>query len=251
MEFMADGVKGGQRVEYIGSGNIEHLRGELLHVDGAEVVLDDGGVGFSSVRDFYRFSGHSGVVDPAASVAASVSDAEMALAAGYTGLRAVVDATAVVRTPQQREAFARYEHLLDRRMSAEPISAMCAYDVGQLGRQAVAEMACLHPATSEGVASFRLHADDRVDLALAGEVDISSLDLFGTALGRVLPLSSVGHELVVDGRGLTFMNHRGLLAVDRHAATSVRSMVLQSNSSVLVDLAGGLALQALRVEQAA
>lgn len=251
VEFMADGIENGQLVEYVGSGSIEQLREELFRFDGVEAAPGDGGVIFSSVRDFYRFSGHAGVVDPAASVAARAAAAEKALAAGYKGWRVVVDATAVVRTPQKREAFARYEHLLDRRMSAEPISAMCSYDVGELGRQAVAEMACLHPVTSEGITSFRLHADQDVDLALAGEIDVSCLTLFATALSRVLPLSSVGGELAIDARGLDFMNHRGLLAVDRHAAANGRRVVLRSNSAVLVNLAGALPLQALRVEQAA
>jgi hypothetical protein len=251
IEFMLDGIRGGQRVEYVGSGSVEQLRDELLRVDGAGAALDPNAVRYASVRDFYRFSGHSGVVDPAASVAARISAAEEALAAGYTGSRAVVDATAVARTPQQREAFARLEHLIDRRMSAEPISGLCAYDLGELGRQAVAEMACLHPATSEGVAAFRLHADQGADLALAGEVDISCLDLFATTLARILPLSCVGRELAVDGRGLEFINHRGLLAIDRHAVANDRDLVLRSRSSVLVEVAGLLPLQAVRVEQAA
>lgn len=60
---------------------------------------------------------------------------------------------------QRRDAFARYEHLLDRRMSTEPISALCAFDVAELGHSAVAELACLHPFTSDGASPFRLYAD--------------------------------------------------------------------------------------------
>lgn len=247
---MTDGIAAGQWVEFVGSGSAEQLLDELLLLDGIEQAVDDGDIGFSSVWDFYRFSRQPGVVDPAASVDVRSAAAKDALAAGYTGFRAVVDATEVVRTVQQREAFARFEHLMDQEMSSHPVSGMCAYDVGELGRQAVAEMACLHPVTSEGLASFRLYADRGVGLALAGEVDITGLDLLATALDRVLPLSSVGPELVVDGRGLEFINHRGLLAMDRHAAANDRRMTLRSSSAVLVDVARLLPLAALRVELA-
>lgn len=84
----------------------------------------------------------------------------------------------------------------------------------------------------------RLYADQAVDLALAGEIDITGLELFATALSRVLPLSSPGSELVVDGRALEFINYRGLLAMDCHAAANDRHVTLRSNSSVLVDVAG-------------
>jgi hypothetical protein len=107
LECIADGIAIGQRVEYVGSGCVETLRAELAGLDGTEEAL--GGVGVSPVDDFYRFSGHGDVVDPAAAVAAHVDATGKALAAGYTGLRVVADATAAVRTPEQRDAFARYE----------------------------------------------------------------------------------------------------------------------------------------------
>jgi hypothetical protein len=47
---------------------------------------------------------------------------------------------------------------------------------------------------------------------LAGEVDLSCADVFATTLERIVPLSS-GPELVVEGRGLTFIDHRRLLVL--------------------------------------
>lgn len=148
----------------------------------------------------------------------------------------MVDATAVVRTPEQRAAFARFEYLIDRQMSIRPVTALCAYDVRELGSAAVAEMACLHPLASAGSTSFRLYADQSVAFALAGEIDLSCVELFGTTLGRTVPLSS-GSELVVDGRGLEFIGPCGLLALDelgrREGVTVVLRTGLRSAARVV------------------
>ena len=74
------------------------------------------------------------------SVASRVAATEAALAAGYTGLRVVVDATSLAATVGQRVAYAHYEYLLDRQSSALPLATICAYDLDQLGGAAAAEM---------------------------------------------------------------------------------------------------------------
>ncbi|MGH4002161.1 MAG: MEDS domain-containing protein, partial [Pseudonocardiaceae bacterium] len=196
---------------------------ELSGLDGVRQALDNGGVGVSSVDEFYS---QSGVLDPVRAAEASVSASERTLAAGYTGFRAVVDATEMVRTPAQREVFARFEYLIDRKMSVLPVSALCAYDVGELGSAAVAEMACLHPLASAGSTLFRLYAAEGVDFALAGEIDLSCADLFGRTLGRTVPLSS-GPELIVDARELAFIDHRGLLALAKAAQRCDATMILR------------------------
>lgn len=94
----------------------------------------------------------------------------------------MVDATAVVCTPQQREAFARFEYLIDQKMSVLPVSAICAYDASELRTTAVAEMACLHPLTSRGSTSFQLYAEQDVDFTLAGEIDLSCAELCTTTV---------------------------------------------------------------------
>ncbi len=166
-------------------------RNEQLNRAELEGINADGpGLGVSPVGDFYRFAGHSDVVNPVAAVAARVDATEKALAAGYTGFRAVVDATAVVRSAEQREAFACFEHLLDREMCVRPVSTLCAYDVGELGSTAVAELACLHPLANPGSAPFQLHAERDVDFALAGDIDLACDELFATTVRRVVPLSN-------------------------------------------------------------
>jgi hypothetical protein len=173
---------------------------------------------------------------------------ENAVAAGYTGFRAVVDVTAVVRSAEQREAFARFEYLIDRKMSVLPVSALCAYDVRAIGTRAATELACLHPFANLGSTSFHLFAD--TDFALAGEIDHSSADVFATTLGRTVPLSS-GAELTVGARGLEFVDHRTLLALSEAARRGVRTVVVDttgySTTRTMIEM---LELTNLRVEAA-
>ena len=50
-----------------------------------------------------------------------------ALADGYRGLRISADVTDLVRAPDQHDAFARCEFLLERYSARHPLSAMCGY----------------------------------------------------------------------------------------------------------------------------
>ena len=207
----------------------------------------EGAFRVATVDEVYAFSGAGRVVDPDRSAAARAAATEDALAAGYTGLRAVVDATALAGTVGQRVAYAHYEYLLDRQSSVLPLATICAYDVAQLGSAAVAEMACLHPLTSRGASPFRLYTDDAFAFALAGEIDVLSAGQLADTLGRVLPLMS-GPELVVDGRELEFIDHRGLLVLDRCAGQRGVRLALRTPRVTVAQIAEAIGLRHLRVD---
>jgi anti-anti-sigma factor len=160
---------------------------------------------------------------------------------------AVVDATLLADSVVQRVAYAHYEYLLDQQSSVLPLATICAYDLVQLGSAAVAEMTCLHPLTNRGASAFRLYADDGVAFALAGEVDYSSADQLADTLGRVLPLMS-GSELIVDGRELEFIDHRGLLVLDRCAGQQGVRLALQTPRQTVTQIAEAIGLQHVRVD---
>ena len=251
-EYLLDGVATGQRIEFVGSGSVEALRAELAgFVEGdsnfGQGAVDRGAFRVALVDEVYAFSGAGRVVDPDRSVMSRVAATQAALAAGYTGLRAVVDATALTGTVGQRVAYAHYEYLLDQQSSVLPLATICAYDLAQLGRAAVAEMACLHPLTSRGASAFRLYTDDGAAFALAGEIDFSSAGQLADTLGRVLPLMS-GPELVVDGRQLEFIDHRGLLVLDRCAGQRGIRLALCTPRKTLAQIAEAIGLQNLRVD---
>jgi len=180
-EYLLDGVAAGQRIEFVGSGTVQALRAEVAgFTDGdpnfGQNAIDQGAFRVALVDDVYAFSGAGRVVDPDRSAAARAAATVDALAAGYTGLRAVVDAT-----------------------------------------------------------------------ALAGEVDCSSAVQFADTLGRVLPLAP-GPELVVDGRELEFIDHRGLLVLDRCAGQLGLHLAMQTHRQTAAHIAEAMGLQHLRVD---
>ncbi|MGX7827971.1 MEDS domain-containing protein [Actinokineospora sp. 24-640] len=244
-EYITDALSAGQWVEYVGSGDPRALWAELGAMIGG--VADRGGVGVSTVEEFYE-TARGEPVAPEAVVASRVAAAGRAVAAGYPGVRAVVDCTAMVRTPPQRAAFARYEYLMDQRMSVLPVSALCAYDATELGAAAVAELACLHPLASAGSTLFRLYAEPGATCALAGEIDFSCAALFTRTLERTVARAP-GPELVVEAGELKFVDHRGLYALSDAGRQAGAAVVLRSAPhSAAARLSTILTLPGLRVE---
>ncbi len=197
-EYLAEAVDAGVPIQYIGSGSVADLRVELRHILGAIPV----GTEVFTLNEFYEIDAR-GVVRPEATLKARAAAAET-----VRQPRIVVDATDMVRTAEQREAFARWEFLADGQIPALG-SALCAYDKQVLAPSEVAELACMHPFVSRGSALFRIYAQPGASFALAGEVDRSCRPLFARALERVLSLCPEG-PLVVDARRLIFIDHHGL-----------------------------------------
>lgn len=247
-EFLAEGLQLGHQVRYIGTGDVHALREELAGVEALEAALRDGTVQVASLDDAYPAGG---VIDPAEQVRAYAAATEQAVAAGFAGLRVVADCTALVRGQEQRAAFARYEHLVDRYMSTHPFSAMCAYDVNQLPVAAIAQVACMHPSTNANGTSFRLHATDRAGCAaaLGGELDMVCLDLFTQALDRA-DLQPAGGKLVIDATELTFIDHNCLLQLAAHARRHDAVLVLRTQWPGAGRLVRTLSLPDVQVEKA-
>ncbi len=203
---------------------------------------------FTALGSIYR---DGAIVDPIAQVAAYAAATEAALAAGHTGLRVVADATPLVRTPAQLDAFARYEFRMDRYMRDHPFTAMCAYDRTELGDDVIAQVACMHTEARADV-PFRLHACPPGDggAALTGEIDLTGHDLLAVTLPRA-DLAPAGGEVVLQAGGLRFADHRALIHLDRYAADRGTTVVLRGASSATGRLAALLELPRLRVEVAA
>ncbi len=244
-EYIADGIAQGQWIEYVGAGSREELLAELAGMPGVADRLPDGGIAVRSHRDFYAMRPGSDVVDPQTAVATRVAAVEKAIEDGYSGFRAVSDITAVTRTPEGRDAFGRFEFLIDRVMAVQPVSALCAYDVNQLGDSA-AELICLHPFVNRRGASFRLYAEVDAGYALAGEIDAASDELFSTAVHRTWSLAG-DDKLVIDAEALEFVGHRQLLTLDHYARTHDRRVVLRTGQHIIARLVGLLELANVEV----
>ncbi len=247
-EYLADGIACNQRIEYIGAGSRTALCAELTELGFGEGVRS-GRIRVTPAEDTYEYCPGSDVIDAEATVAERVAATEEALSDGYSGLRAVIDAVTVARTPDQRTAWAHFEYLIDQQIAALPLSAMCAYDLTALGA-AAAELLCLHPLAAEGTVGFRLFAEPGFGFVLAGEIDAADNDAFVTAVQRVWRLQPPG-PLLIDARALRFVTHHQLAILDDLARADHRDVVLLSDQRIVSRLAELLRLTRLRVAPAA
>jgi anti-anti-sigma factor len=119
-----------------------------------------------------------------------------------------------------RDAAVQYELAIDRLISTEPMSALCAYDVRVLG-SAVADLVAVHPLHhgAEACEPFRAY-HEAGRLRLTGEVDLADRDVFALVVGAVR--SGDDHEVVVDLGELQFIDVRGLSLLAQ-LATQLRS----------------------------
>jgi anti-anti-sigma regulatory factor len=242
-EFLAEGLELGQRVMYVGGALVAEMQETLDDLVVAAGLTGRGAASVTSLDETYRYDE---VVEPEVQVSRYRDATVRALGDGFTGLRVAADATMLVRTREQRSAFARYEHLIDRSMATMPFAAMCAYDRRQLGA-AVDELACLHPAVNAPASGFGVYASPDADLALRGDIDVAGNELFRRTLEHVR-CSPRGDDLVVDATAVRFIDHRGLLALADHVREAGVRGILRTTAPVLDRLAEILELDGLRVE---
>jgi hypothetical protein len=249
VEFAADGIAAGQRVELVGDAGTARLRSELADLISSMPVsraARAGQVGVHDLADFHIRTSH-GMVDIPDTVAARRALIDDALSAGYTGVRTVTDSTPGARTEAQRDAVARLEYRGDHNLMSRPICVMCSYDIDAIGPVAVAELACMHPFTSAGAAPFRIYGEHDADFGLAGSIDDETAGgLFRTTLERTDP--PAGNELIVDARRAELIGDRALAELNAHAARMGRTAVLRLTASQSPDPAALASLSSLRVD---
>lgn len=244
LEFLADGLSLGQQVCYIAAGDVRKLWDDLRGLDGLDVGVAAGAVQVQSLDNVYP---DGQAVDKHAQVKEYAQRTDRACADGFTGLRVAADVTPMVRTPAQLDAFARYEHLVDRFMCEQPFAALCAYDRRVLEAEQIAQVACMHPNANEGATQFRLHASTRAAASLSGEINIDTRTLLPLALERA-DLRPTNGELVIDAPDLDFIDHRGLILLGEFAARRGGVAVLRTADQRSAKVLELLDLTNVRVE---
>jgi anti-anti-sigma regulatory factor len=223
--FFAEGLRDGRRVAYVGYGDVAASRADLAGVRDLDRLLAEGMLHVLSAQDVY---GPGGPVDPERVLATYALATEAALADGFRGLTVAADATDLVRSPAQQEAFARYEFLVDCYMASHPLSALCGYRL-ELGKDTVTDFAALHAAGLSRGAPFRVFGCPDGAIGLAGRFDPVSVAALGRVLARLRPGAGTG-ALVVDLAGVEYLDHRLLLALGEYARKSGVSPSLRSVS---------------------
>ena len=204
--YLVDGIAVGQRAVVIAPARDLGLAREIADA----AVLDSAG-GRVDVIELGRIAG-GGDLDVRVTLRSLDAALASALEQGCTGLRVVTMLTQPATEPFLRQALGAWEHAVGEWQSLRPVAWACCFDRSVLGDKAAQEFACLHPrvVTTGPSAPFRLYFRAG-QLVLDGEVDSFSAPLLAQALThvRVAP----GERLLIDARGLTFINHRGLAAL--------------------------------------
>lgn len=230
-EDLTDGVRQGQFTVFVGGGTPGALTAELADVrETMSADVADAAVTVIPAERFYSYVPGTDVVDPETSVAERVAATERAVADGYTGFRAVVDATTVARTGAQRQAFARFEILVDQQMARFPVSALCAYDLAEL--DGAEDLVCLHPFVNDDGGAYRIFADRDADVAVAGAVDAEHAAAVVDAVSTALPPAS-GAAVTVDAAGADHLAAECVRGLDRAARRDGRSITLLVRSSAV------------------
>jgi hypothetical protein len=245
VQFLGDGLLAGQRVMYVAeSADVAH------RIATDEILQGAWSTGSASVDLIEQAYGHGSIGDPYEQVAVLTEATEQALADGYTGLRVAANATSLVGTPRDLDAFARYEHLVDRMMTAMPLTGMCGFDRVRLDRASIEQLSVLHPLSNRAAAaSWRLHPSEAfaTGAELSGEIDLDSRHLLRPVLSRV-ELPVVAGEITIDARHLSFADHQTMVELNAYSVERDVTTVLRAQAdSMLVRLMNVLDLPRVRV----
>lgn len=213
LDFLADGLRMGQRLAYVGSEPVAEQRERLDPLGNVGGLIDSGALQLFELSDLYRIGEP---VDVDAQLAAYLGATDAALADGYSGLRVAAQVTDLVAEPETWDAYVRWESAADRVLSRQSLSALCGYERVALPSQLLADLAAIHPATNScaGPAPFHLFGENG-GLALTGEVDLFSSETFARALDFAC---DDGEPISLDLEELDFIDHRGLEILAAHAS---------------------------------
>ena len=249
--YVSEGLARGERVAYLADRAPSELRKDLDGLPGLDEHVERGRLQLVPVATLP--ASDASIPDaellsvPEAELMALAEMTAQALDGGYSGLRMFADGTERARDPVQRARQVRFEHLIDRFCLEHALTRLCAYDAAALGNSAVAELVCVHALAHGDLSPFQVHAAPTADAALAGEIDVFCADQLEQALQRI-GVGACGEEVVIDAADLKFIDIRGLLTLDRHAAAEDVILVLRSPPAVVRWLLTVVDLIAVRVE---
>jgi ABC-type transporter Mla MlaB component len=185
-EFLTGGLERGERLLCVGERVIDSLRGQTPPFGDVDALIAEGALETQTLAQAYEAAGP---FLPENQLAYYDAATRRAIDDGYRGLRVIAEVSALAADPAVRPTLVRWEHVADDYIAqGTGFTAMCAYS-GQLTREALADVASVHPLIHgpDAVPSFRVFFDDD-RLVLAGSVDTFSAD----RLARVLASSPPG-----------------------------------------------------------
>ena len=235
--FLREGVRRGERIGYVGGVGTDAMEAELRRLaeeERASAFVEDLGAMYQG-----------GTPNAERQVAFYGEATRDALRDGHTGLRVAADCTLLVSDEVGAQAFARYEHLIDREMVTLPFTATCGFDRSVLGER-VARLACLHPATNLEGSSFGVYACGRHRLGLWGDIDAGNEVELDLALERagwpaLLPAD-------IDATGTGYLDHHALSVLQRRLVDADATTRLRTRQEIVRRLVRLLGHDRIEVE---
>jgi hypothetical protein len=184
--FLAAGAALGQRLMYVGREPGAVVTSQLAS-------LGPEGVRTVSVPEVY---GAAGVFDPPALLAFFAAVFVDAINAGYSGLRVAADTTTMVTGDADMNIWYRWEIIVDRFVSENPATALCAFNGDKVNINRLRHLATLHPLSSASgpLPRFRLFAEQGC-LRAEGMIDAFAVSQIPLALEALPPQTPVFIDL--------------------------------------------------------
>jgi anti-anti-sigma factor len=206
-DYFGEGIRHGERLIYVGSGDPELLLQDLAGLPDRNGLLADGQLSVHTVPEMYGLEG----VDPQPQVDTVLRCARDAITAGYTGLRVLGDVSDLAADPSLTPALLEYEAAVAVVPASTRTTAVCALDRSRT-RGTWRLLSALHRLQhAEGWdPTFAVQGADGV-IRLAGDVDLSCSRELQEVLSH-LGARAQG-ELEVDLHELAFIDVAGTRAL--------------------------------------
>jgi MEDS: MEthanogen/methylotroph, DcmR Sensory domain len=171
---LIEGAARGERLMYVAD------RSDRSAVAALAGVASGDDLRVVDIADVY---GTGAVVDPQAQLEFFAAEVDSALADGYSGLRAVGDASMLIASDEALAEWLRWEILADRFIAVNPMTALCGFDTQRVDHKRLGRLAAMHPLSSASgpVPPFRLFFQGSA-LRLAGTIDAPALTSLRHAL---------------------------------------------------------------------
>lgn len=228
VRYIDAGLSAGERVACLLSAFSLNQIGDLFpeRAHDLNLAADRGALILGDVLVAYM---PSGVFDPEFRLREYESMAHQALADGFTALRVLGEATAIVNYPSWEGLWPGYELRADIMTSRSQLIAVCAYDATMLDARALAMLRSVHPAwvgETSPRPTFHVWSEREGSLNLGGELDVNTAPTFTQmSVGAVSDLGSG----LLDLSNLGFIDVAGMRAVGRLA-----SAISDSHSGVRI-----------------
>lgn len=243
-EFCRSGLEQGLRVCVVTNGDGASLRDAFADAGGPAGAPDHPAIHWMPAERMYPVGWWA---DPPAQVRRYIAATETTLADGFRGLRVIAEATVVGRVPEHVEPLARYEYGVDRYMATHPLSALCGFRRAEVPPESVEQIASLHPVASRGASPFHFYTNEDGVLAISGELDGEAAGSFALALRRA-ELAAPSGELLIDARGLTFLDHHNLSTMAELAGRKEMTVLVRTGSPAVGRLIELLNVRGIGVE---